>query len=439
MRCGWGVWKMDEEIFTPSVGCADSSPARGEPSVSPTENTENNLPPCGGTPGWLLLPRWGNSPSGADQREVEGVKPSPFRTSLKYLLLFLPPIALTALFYLKESDRGFMDRWVETYLTPGIQTVGKFWSIFPFSVAEVMTAMFIAWVVLGTFHTLYILVKKRAWNIALKRVVSLVCLVCWLWCGFCWLWNCTYRATGFAEKYALPNYPYTPEQLLDVTVLFAYWAGELSTQVPRNEDLSFAVPVDELFERGMTVYDNVSTAFPSLELSYRRAKPIFCSRLQSILGYTGVYFPFTGEANVNVDQTDAIIPFTIAHEMAHQRMVAAEQECNFVGVLACISSEDVVFQYSGWMMGLVYLINAVHALNPEMADEIMRQTFTDELRKDWNDNHDYWKALETPTREKANEVMDEVYDGYLKGQGQPLGLMSYDACVDLLVNYFYTP
>ena len=34
--------------------------------------------------------------------------------------------------------------------------------------------------------------------------------------------------------------------------------------------------------------------------------------------------------------------------------------------------------------------------------------------------------------------MDQVYDGYLKSQGQELGLMSYNACVDLLVNCFST-
>jgi hypothetical protein len=152
-----------------------------------------------------------------------------------------------------------------------------------------------------------------------------------------------------------------------------------------------------------------------------------------------VYFPFTGEANVNVDQPSAFVPFTIAHEMAHQRMVAAEQECNFVGVLSCLSSEDVVFQYSGWLMGLVYLTNAIFDLSPELGEEIMRQTFTDELRKDWNDNYEYWKALESPTQEKASQAMDQVYDGYLKSQGQALGLMSYNACVDLLVNYFYIP
>ena len=418
MPCGWEVAWMRKEIYG---GTPNLAPPSGELSAQPTEgacvpDAPLSTPLCGAT-----------SPKGEA------------RHFLKWLLLFLPPIVLTALFYIKQGDRAFMDNWVEHCLAPFIQAVGKFWSIFPFSVAEVMAAIFIAAVVLGTAHTLYILVHRRAWKRALKRVVSFVCLLCWLWSGFCWMWNCTYRATGFAEKYDLYAAPYTPQQLLEVSILFAYRAAELSTQVPRNEDLSFAVTGSEAFERGMSVYDNISQVFPSLEISQRRAKPILFSRLQSILGYTGVYFPFTGEANVNVDQTDAIVPFTIAHEMAHQRMVAAEQECNFVGVLACVSSDDVVFQYSGWLMGLVYLTNALFAISPEMGQELMRQTFTDELRKDWNDNYEYWQALKTPVREKANEVMDEVYDGYLKGQGQPLGLMSYDACVDLLVNYFYTP
>ena len=355
---------------------------------------------------------------------------------LKLLLPFLPPVILTALFYALEDDSSLMGRWVEDFLAPFIQTVGRFWSIFPFSVAEVMAACFIAGTVIWLVRAVVLLVKQKQGRAFLRRLAAYVCLLCWLWCAFCWMWNCTYRAPGFAEKYNLSKAPYSPEQLLNVTVMFTIQAAELSDDVPRNEDLSFALSPAEAFDRAEGIYDNISEFFPSLELSHRRAKPIVCSRLQSMLGYTGVYFPFTGEANVNIDQVPCLVPATIAHEMAHQRMVAAEEECNFVGVMACISSEDVVFQYSGWMMGLVYLINALYDLSPELAQEVMRQGFTDELRKDWNDNYEYWQALESPTQEKANEVMDEVYDGYLKSQGQALGLMSYDACVDLLVNYF---
>ena len=63
------------------------------------------------------------------------------------------------------------------------------------------------------------------------------------------------------------------------------------------------------------------------------------------MGFTGVYFPFTGEANVNVDAPACLVPATIAHEMSHQRMVFSELEANFVGIAAAVSCGDPVFQY----------------------------------------------------------------------------------------------
>ena len=329
-----------------------------------------------------------------------------------------------------------MDAWVHQYMAPVMQAVGGFWSLFPFSVAEIFIALFLVGSFLWLVRALLLFFKKREWKSFLTRMLAFGCVLAWLWAIFCWTWNCTYFASGFAAKNGLSKDPYTPEQLLQVTVYFAVQTARLSTQVPRNDDLSFAKPLSECFEEGTAVYDNLCTVYPTLSLPQRQAKPILCSRLQSFLGYTGLYFPFTGEANVNVDQVTCLVPFTIAHEMAHQRMVASEDECNFLGVLACISSDNVVFQYSGYLTGLIHLTNALRAISPDLMNEVMRKTFTEELSKDWGDNYDYWQALKSPAREAASEAMDQVYDGYLKSQGQTLGLMSYSACVDLLVNYF---
>jgi len=46
----------------------------------------------------------------------------------------------------------------------------------------------------------------------------------------------------------------------------------------------------------------------------------------SYLGIGGVYFPFTGEANVNISMPHTSIPFTACHEMAHQIGFAREDE-----------------------------------------------------------------------------------------------------------------
>jgi hypothetical protein len=60
-----------------------------------------------------------------------------------------------------------------------------------------------------------------------------------------------------------------------------------------------------------------------------RPKPIFFSKVMSRYNYTGFYFPFTGEANVNTDIASCMIPATAAHEMAHQRGIASERRQTF--------------------------------------------------------------------------------------------------------------
>ncbi len=163
-----------------------------------------------------------------------------------------------------------------------------------------------------------------------------------------------------------------------------------------------------------------------------RAKPIFFSRFQSRLGFTGMYFPFTGECQRKRGRPGLPVPATIAHEMAHQRMVASELESNFVGIAACVTGEDVTYQYSGYLMGLIQLCNALYDVAPQTWQAIARSTFTAELSQDWQDNNQYWAAMRSPVEDRA----EQVYDSFLKGNGQSLGIRSYGACVDLLVTYF---
>ena len=220
--------------------------------------------------------------------------------------------------------------------------------------------------------------------------------------------------------------------MIDTTVFFARQAAELSPQVPRDEQLHFSLPRKEALHRGVDIYDNVSQLLPVLNVPTTHAKPLLFSRLQSRMGFTGLYFPFTGEANVNVDAPACLFPATIAHEMSHQRMVAAEDEANFVGILACTTCDDAAFQYSGYLMGLIHLSNAVFSVSPDTLYTIMEEFFTPELYTDWTDNNNYWAALESP----VEEVAETTYSNYLKQNDQELGICSYGACVDLLVTCF---
>ncbi len=342
------------------------------------------------------------------------------------------PVLLTGLFYLLKDRRFVMDFWVFRVMGPFEQLLGRLWSVTPFSGMEILLVLFLAGNVGWLVRVVALAVGRRNWRDLLRRLLALAAVWLWLWCGFCWLWNAAYYSSTFSQRSGLEMAPYSVEELKAVTRYFAQHAAALSGQVERDEGGHFAEDLDACFARGVSVYDTLEEEFSILAIKPVRAKPLFFSRIQSILGFTGIYFPFTGEANVNVDAPASLVPATIAHEMAHQRMVSSELEANFAGIAACATSGDVVFQYSGYLLGLIQLCNALCSVDAQAWQDITNQTFTPEMIKDWKDNNDYWAALESPVEDAAVQA----YDSFLKGNGQALGVRSYGACVDLLVAYF---
>jgi len=344
--------------------------------------------------------------------------------------LFLP-ILLIGLFHILKGNRTVMDRWVFSILASLAQWLGRLWSVVPFSGMELIIALFFLGNAGWIFYCVVCLARERRWKALLRRLLALSAVWLWALCGLCWLWNVTYYASTFTQRSGLEPEPYSVEELALATEWFAREAARLSGQVDRDGEGHFNESLSDCFDRGTLIYENVTSEFPCLDAESVEAKPLLCSRLQSILGFTGMYFPFTGEANVNVDAPACLVPATIAHEMAHQRMVASELEANFVGIAACVTSEDEIFQYSGYLMGLIQLCNALYPVAPEVWYDIAGRNFTEELATDWEDNNAYWKALESPVEEAA----EEAYDTFLKENDQELGVRSYGACVDLLVTW----
>ncbi len=342
------------------------------------------------------------------------------------------PLALIILFETLKSRQSLMTGWVFGVMAPVERFWGRIWSVFPFSAAEALTALFLIGCVVWLVRLAVLIVRDRAPLPFLRRLLALASAWLWLWAGLCWLWNAAYYVPTFAQREQLAPELYSVEELASVTRYFAQQAAALAPLVPRDAEGRFAQSPSDSFVRGPEIYQNIALEFPSLDIKSVRAKPLLCSRLQSIFGFTGVYFPFTGEANVNVDAPACLVPATIGHEMAHQRMVASELEANFVGIAACTSCDDVVFQYSGYLMGLINLCNALYPVSPDSWNKIAGETFTPELFTDWKENNDYWTALESPVEEAAGDV----YDSFLKSNNQELGIRSYGACVDLLVNYY---
>lgn len=338
------------------------------------------------------------------------------------------------IYYVLRRVPGFATIASNGFSTPIREFLGSVMKYIPFSVAEWFYVVVIVFVL---FHIVYSIIKikkseKRLLEF-LRRVLVIVLLVAYILSGYNWLWGIDYySADTFSNQSGIPSRaPADPQGLLNVTVSFLMTANELSTMVERDEDGLFAEDMDEIFENSEHIYDTMFEVFPFLEGQCRKPKKMLFSDIMSLLGFTGIYFPFTGESNINMNQTPAFIPCTISHELAHQLGYTSEQECNFIGIVAGIASGDAAYQYSACLSGLLYLMNEVYAISPETWREL-KTYFTPELKADWDANSKYWKARET----LIDTLSSFVYDLYLKGNGQTMGIMSYSACVTMLVEYF---
>ena len=160
-------------------------------------------------------------------------------------------------------------------------------------------------------------------------------------------------------------------------------------------------------------------------------KPVLASEVMSHMHITGVYSFFTGEANINVNFPAYTIPFTAAHELAHQRGIAREDEANFVAFLVCMESEDPYVRYSGYMNVYEYVANALWSADRELyykAVARLNEQVKGEMRA-YNRFYDQYSGS------VAGQVSSTINNSYLQSQGTP-GIKSYNMVVDLTVAYF---
>ncbi|MCI9443432.1 MAG: DUF3810 domain-containing protein [Oscillospiraceae bacterium] len=309
----------------------------------------------------------------------------------------------------------------------------RLWYLFPFSVVEWFYAVFIAgagaWLAV-LFHRLRA-GKGRRGQIAYGGLLGLACLFLTAYGLYCVGWGVNYYADGFQEKSGVYAQPVTVDELERVALLFSGKLNETAGLVARDADGVFAVDRDVIFAASTRVYKNISKEFPFLARADRVPKKMLFSRLFSAMNFTGFYSPYTGESNLNVDSPACLLPANIAHELAHQRGIASEQECNFLAIAAATASDDAAYQYSGYLMGYIQLSNALYRADRDRWAAVYG-TLPETAVADLRYHSDYWAQFDGVTA----AVSTKLYDTALRSYGQTAGIQSYGTVVDLLVAYY---
>lgn len=230
--------------------------------------------------------------------------------------------------------------------------------------------------------------------------------------------------------YSLSKEKPTIEETQKLTLHFLELCKKSRTFVNENKDGVFILTnLSEIENEILTRQNQLPSFITKKGSKVNTIKPSLFKGIMSYSGILGYYNPFTAEAQYNSELPSTYIPFTLAHETAHQMGFAREQEANFVGYLAGKNSDNADLKYSTEYFALKSLLKSLVEKNPEFVKQIL-ENYSPEMKRD--------REFEIHFAKKHEGVLDAFFgftnNLFLKSNQQE-GAVTYSYFVDLLVRH----
>lgn len=342
-------------------------------------------------------------------------------------IIFVISILIYIGFCLSEGFADFFNRYISVIFR---FIFAKITNILPFSLAE----LFVILIPVIGFISIWYLLKFRCETRKSSLVASLcvLCIASLLLSSFVLCFAAGYRVPPLDEKLGLESKPVSAQDLYQSADYLANKINELAPQINYNEDGFSEMPYDfrEMNSKLIDAYDVFCGKYEFITNFKSTLKPVFLSEGLSYMHITGVYTFFTGEANININFPDYTVPYTAAHELAHQRGIAREDEANMVALLVCMESDDPYIRYSAYTNVYEFVVSALYKADRELYRDIRKKTDSSFI----NEQIAFSKFFDKYEKSVASQVSDVVNDAYLMSQGT-VGQVSYGMVVDLTVAY----
>lgn len=354
------------------------------------------------------------------------------------------------------NSADFCDFYTKNIFPVFVGIFSRITSLFSFSVGEIMIIIAICIVLISPILYIILMIAKKGKRKLVTLVFARIFLVIFAFISTVMTLNCTilYHCTRLQDKSNAHEYTY--EEFMDAYCLVLIEMQKLAPLVSRDEHYQFVLS-DDLSSTARAAMTKLGDTIPRLSGFYPDLKPITHSFFMSQEYLAGVYFPFSLEANYNSAMLDINLPSTGCHELAHLKGFIQEDEANFISFLACINSDSVDFQYSGYVSAYEYLENELFDIYGEMSEEESDALYAQAVEKypeivpDFSNPQyytydiycflpeNYWEENEhheiIPT-EIVDEISDIATDTSLKLNGVEDGSHSYSRVVELLISHY---
>jgi len=303
-------------------------------------------------------------------------------------------------------------------------------NIFPFSIAEAALIL---------IPVLILLIIRYVWkyrcNTLKSTLVTLVCIfsvTSLFLSSFILTFSAGYRGTKLDEKLGIKSEKIDKYDLYNTAEYLVGEINKLSPAIQYDENgfsimpYSFSAMNDKLIE----AYDSFASEHDFINNYYSKLKPVLLSEAMSYAHITGIYTYFTGESNINVGFPDYTISYTAAHELAHQRGIAREDEANMMAFLVSLYSDDTYIRYCAYVNMYEYVGNALRKADRDLFKKI--NSTLDE--KVYGEQAAYSKFFKKYSKSVSGQISGTINDIYLQSQGTQ-GQKSYGLVVDLTVAF----